>query len=114
MALAIEKKRKQYRVTKEGLIDDKEMLSRIVKFVDDRGAFTRDLLNRRVQETEETNQIIEQKEQEKEELLANIEQQTASLLEMKKQEKELKKKMETLQRKVNRNAPAIHGKSGAS
>lgn len=114
MALAIEKKRKQYRVTKEGLIDDKEMLSRIVKFVDDRGAFTRDLLNRRVQETEETNQIIGQKEQEKEELLANIEQQTASLLEMKKQEKELKKKMETLQRKVNRNAPSIHGKSGAS
>ncbi|XP_062544053.1 uncharacterized protein LOC134211317 isoform X2 [Armigeres subalbatus] len=114
MALAIDKKRKHYRVTKEGLIDDKEMLSRIVKFVEERGAFTKDLLNRRVQETEETDQILAQKGREKEELLAIIAQQTASLQEMKKQERDLKKKMETLQKKVNRNAPAIHGKTGTS
>lgn len=114
LALEIDKQRKNYRVTKEGLIDDKEMLNRIVKFVNERGAFTKDLLNRRAQETEETNQILSQKEREKQELLATIAQQVDSIAQLKKQEKDFKKRIEVLQKQVNRNAPSIHGKTGRS
>lgn len=114
MALEIEKKRKNYRVTKEGLIGDKEMLEKILKFVLERDIFYTDLLAGRKKETDDTAQILEQNKREKEELLVNIEQQTNSLAEMKKQEKDLKKQVEKLQKQVNRNAPAIHGKTGKS
>lgn len=114
MAQLIENMRKNYRVTKEGLTDDKEMLRRIIVFVEERDDFNKNLLSRRKGETETTNQLYAEKYQEKTDLSTTIEKQSTELITKKNQEKALKKQMDQLQKQVNRNAPSIHGKTGKS
>nr|XP_029713881.1 uncharacterized protein LOC115258020 [Aedes albopictus] len=61
MAILIENKRDTYHVTKEGLITDKEMLKRVINFVRQRDSFNADLLNRRLQETQNTKTSFDHK-----------------------------------------------------
>lgn len=112
MANLIENKRSMYQVTKEGLVNDKDMLSRVIKFVQERNTFSDDLLNRRRSETINTSKILEQKNQEKAQLTSSITEIASNITSMKAQEKVLKKEVEKLQKEVNRNAPSIYGKSG--
>ncbi|XP_065080867.1 slit homolog 1 protein-like isoform X5 [Ochlerotatus camptorhynchus] len=64
VANEIEKQRQFHRVTKEGLISNKEMLERIIKFVQEKDTFNRGLLSRRQQDTEDANRLLGEKQQE--------------------------------------------------
>ncbi|XP_062708377.1 uncharacterized protein LOC109411523 isoform X6 [Aedes albopictus] len=112
MAILIENKREAYYVTKEGLITDKEMLSRVIHFVRQRNTFSTDLWNRRKNEAQSNHILFDQKTAEKEQIKANIDNLKIDHSEMKKKEKVLKKQMDELQKRVNKNAPSIYGKNG--
>nr|XP_029735789.1 leucine-rich repeat-containing protein egg-6-like [Aedes albopictus] len=112
MAILIENKRDTYNVTKEGLITDKEMLSRVINAVRQRDTLNADLLSRRMKETQNTYISFNQKTDEKNQIGEHVNQLKRGISEMKKQEKILKKQMENLQKTLNRNAPSIYGKTG--
>ncbi|KXJ70430.1 hypothetical protein RP20_CCG023644 [Aedes albopictus] len=112
MAILIENKRDTYNVTKEGLITDKEMLSRVINATRQRDTLNADLLSRRMKETQNTYISFNQKTDEKNQIGEHVNQLKRGISEMKKQEKILKKQMEHLQNAVRRNAPSIYGKTG--
>ncbi|KXJ70485.1 hypothetical protein RP20_CCG023395 [Aedes albopictus] len=112
MAILIENKRDTYNVTKEDLITDKEMLSRVINAVRQRDTLNADLLSRRMKETQNTYISFNQKTDEKNQIGEHVNQLKRGISEMKKQEKISKKQMENLQKTLNRNAPSIYGKTG--
>ncbi|EAT38602.1 AAEL009520-PA [Aedes aegypti] len=114
MAMKIEEKRQMYHVTKEGLLSDKQMLGRVVDYVQERDAFSKTTLNGRKEDTQNTKRLLEQKKLENNQLAANIENINNSSFEFKNKEKELKKQIERLMKEINRNSPSIHGKTGRS
>ncbi|XP_055624941.1 toll-like receptor 3 [Toxorhynchites rutilus septentrionalis] len=108
----IEKQREMYGITKEGLISDKWMLEKIIKFVESRMVFQNELLSTRRNTFAETAQQIEALNTEKTNLetsLNKLKQDTESL---KQNEKKLKTEKDTLERQLNRNSASIHGTSG--
>ncbi|XP_065080653.1 uncharacterized protein LOC135703294 isoform X2 [Ochlerotatus camptorhynchus] len=112
VANEIEKQRQFHRVTKEGLISNKEMLERIIKFVQEKDTFNRGLLSRRQQDTEDANRLLGEKQQEISELkdiISNLQRMHTAL---KKEEKAKKQEKDMLEKKVNKNAASIHGGSG--
>lgn len=109
VALAIENKRWFYRVTVEGLSSNHEKLNRVINFVNERDTFNKNLLLRHKEETDKTTQSYEEKQEAKENLLNAIAQQKQEITDLKTLEKTLKKKMDGIQRQVNRNSPANHG-----
>ncbi|XP_062708369.1 transforming growth factor beta activator LRRC33-like [Aedes albopictus] len=114
MAILIETKRITYHITREGEIADKEMLSRVINFVRQRDTWTTDLSNRRRTKTENTHTSFNQKIDEKNRIDAIIRMLRYEVLDKKREEERLKKVMEHLQIRVERNnAPLIYGKTSS-
>ncbi|XP_058462238.1 MAP kinase phosphatase with leucine-rich repeats protein 2-like [Malaya genurostris] len=108
----IEKLRSTYKVENEGLISYKEKLSRVLKFVKERNEFYHNILEERRNTLSEVNNQMEDLQRKKLELESVVTEKESELASIKENEIKFRKEKEKLERKVNRNAPSIHGTSG--